>query len=110
MSGRYSRSKGHREELALVRALQANGFAAEKASRTGFTGPDISMPLLNVDRRIEVKVRSRGFEQLYAWLANRDILIFRGNRRQPLVILPLKLAAEIAAVAERNKKQEEAPT
>jgi hypothetical protein len=35
-------------------------------------------------------------------------LIVRADRREPLVVLPLKLAAEIAAVAER-KKNEVAP-
>jgi hypothetical protein len=44
----------------------------------------------------EVKVRARGFGQLYAWLDGREILIVRQDRREPLVILPLRLAAEIA--------------
>ena len=52
-----------------------------------------------VDRVVEVKVRAKGFAQLYAWLVNRDILIVRADRSEPLVILPLKLAAEIAAKA-----------
>jgi hypothetical protein len=38
MSGRESREKGRRTELALVHLLQKLGFAAEKTSRTGYSG------------------------------------------------------------------------
>jgi hypothetical protein len=55
--GRASRRKGVRGELALVRFLQARGFAAEKSSRTGYRGPDLSVPLLGRDLKCEVKVR-----------------------------------------------------
>jgi Holliday junction resolvase len=101
--GAQSRRKGNRAELALVRLLQSAGFAAEKCSRTGYSGPDLSVPLLGVDRRVEVKVRGDGFRQLYAWLAGADLLIVRADRREPLVILPLKFAVEIAAAAERAR-------
>jgi hypothetical protein len=84
-SGRHSRRKGSREELALVRFLQDHGFAAEKLSRTGYTGPDVSVPLLGVDRRVEVKVRSNGFRQPYDWLADADLLVVRADRAEPLV-------------------------
>jgi len=61
------------------------------------------VPILGVDRVAEVKVRGSGFRQIYDWLAGRDMLIVRADRRDPLVILPLKLAAEIAAVAEGRR-------
>jgi hypothetical protein len=54
---------------------------------------------------VEVKVRAHGFGQLYAWLDGREILIVRQDRREPLVILPLRLAAEIAGHAERSARQ-----
>lgn len=101
--GRGSRRKGAREELALVRLLQAAGFAAEKVSRTGYSGHDLSVPLLGVDRRSEVKVRANGFIQLYDWLNGADMLIVRADRRTPLVIVPWRLAVEIAAAAKRMR-------
>jgi hypothetical protein len=97
---RASRRKGAAEERAMVRYLQARGFAAEKSSRTGYRGPDLSVPLLGVDRSVECKVRAKAFGQLYRWLSNADLLIVRANRREPLCILPMWLASEIAAVAE----------
>jgi hypothetical protein len=48
---------------------------------------------------VEVKCRADGFRELYRWLIDRDILIVRADRSEPLVVLPLKLAAEIAAKA-----------
>lgn len=103
MSGRRSRDKGNRAERALVRFLQEQGFAAERVPLSGAAGGsyvgDLTIPLLGIDRCAEVKVRSHGFSQLYAWLEQRDLLIVRADRREPLVIIPLRLAAEIARKA-----------
>jgi Holliday junction resolvase len=98
-----SRRKGAAEERALVRYLQARGFAAEKSSRTGYAGHDLTVPVLGRDRRVEVKVRGNGFRRLYEWLDGADLLIVRADRREPLVVLPMRLAAEIAAAAEGRK-------
>jgi hypothetical protein len=69
----------------------------------GRFGGDVSMPLLGVDRRVEVKCRGNGFRRLYDWLGDADFLMVRSDRREPLVVLPLRLAAEVAAVAESNR-------
>ena len=90
-----------------MRALQDAGFAAERVPLSGSAGGsycgDLTVPLLGVDRIVEVKVRARGFAQLYDWLERRDLLVVRADRREPLVILPFKLAIAIAAAAERDK-------
>jgi Holliday junction resolvase len=105
--GRASRQKGNRLERAIVHALQDTGFAAERVPLSGAArgrfGGDVSVPLLGVDRRVEVKCRGNGFRELYRWLDGADFLIVRADRREPLVVLPLKLASEIAAVAEKKK-------
>jgi Holliday junction resolvase len=101
--GRASRDKGNRAERAIVKFLQDRGFAAERVPLSGSAGGsylgDLTVPVLNVDRVVEVKVRANGFRELYRWLDQRDILIVRADRSEPLVVLPLKLAAEIAAKA-----------
>jgi hypothetical protein len=61
------------------------------------------MPLLGSDKVVEVKCRADGFRELYRWLEGRDLLVVKADRRDPLVVLPLRLAAEIAAAAERGK-------
>jgi len=107
--GRRSRDKGNRAERAIVAFLQDNGFAAERVPLSGSAGGkyvgDVTIPLLGRDMCAEVKVRAHGFGQLYAWLDGREILIVRQDRREPLVILPLRLAAEIADYAERNSRK-----
>jgi Holliday junction resolvase len=105
--GRASRQKGNRAERALVHFLQSHGFAAERvplsgAARGRFAG-DLSVPVLGVDRRVEVKVRANGFRELYSWLGDRDLLIVRADRLEPLVVIPLKLATEIAVAAEKQR-------
>src|SRR5690242_1913149 len=105
--GRASRDKGNRAERSIVKFLQAQGFAAERVPLSGSAGGsylgDLTVPLLGVDRVVEVKVRARGFAQLYAWLTGRDLLVVRADRREPLVIAPWALALEVATAAERSK-------
>jgi Holliday junction resolvase len=105
VSGRRSRDKGSRTERAIVRFLQERGFAAEKISGLYVPGADLSVPVLGVDRRVEVKARSHGFAQLYSWLVDRDLLIVKSDRAEPLVILRLGLATEIAIAAEKGRSR-----
>src|SRR5215510_7596892 len=98
--GPASRDKGNRAERAIVKFLQDRGFAAERVPLSGAAGGsyvgDITVPLLGVDRCVEVKARANGFRQLYDWLEGRDLLIIRADRSDPLVVIPLTLAAKIA--------------
>jgi Holliday junction resolvase len=100
MSGAKHRRKGNRAERAVVTFLQDRGIAAERVPLSGSTGGkfsgDVSIPLLGRDLCAEVKIRAHGFNQLYSWLNGRDLLIVRQDRAEPLVILSLRLAAEIA--------------
>ena len=105
--GRSPRQKGNRSERALVRYLQDRGFAAERVPLSGSAGGkyagDLSVPVLGIDRRVEVKVRGNGFRELYSWLVDRDFLIVRADRAEPLVVIPLRLATEIALIAEKQR-------
>jgi hypothetical protein len=101
--GRASRKKGGRFELALVRVLQDAGLGAEKISRAGYSGGDLTVPVIGRDLVVEAKARASGFSRLYSWLEGRDALILKADRCAPLVVLPLRLAAEIAIAAERRK-------
>jgi hypothetical protein len=85
MGGLRTRRKGVRVELAIAisRAYQA--------------GLDLELPL-GADRmlQIECKARATGFAQLYDWLNDRDVLIGKADRQEPLVVVRMSLAAEIA--------------
>jgi Holliday junction resolvase len=111
MSGRASRDKGSRVERAIVALLQAHAFAAQRVplsgSARGRFGGDVSVPLLGVDRRVEVKARRNGFAQLYSWLAAHDFLVLKADRKEPLIVLRLSEAARIAAVAEKHRNAPE---
>ena len=105
--GRKSRDKGNRLERAIVRLLQDAGLGAERVPLSGSAGGsycgDISVPLLGRDLTVECKARKDGFRELYTWLDGRDALIVRADRKEALVIVPLRLAVEIAVAAERAK-------
>jgi Holliday junction resolvase len=103
--GKASRQKGDRAERAIVHYLQDRGFAAERVPLSGSAGGsytgDLTVPLLGVDRVVEAKVRASGFRELYRWLETRDALVVKADRREPLVIVRLSLAAEVMRAAER---------
>jgi Holliday junction resolvase len=105
--GRRARDKGSRFERLIVRPAQDAGVAAERIPLYGAAGGsfsgDVSLPLLRRDLCIEAKRRATGFSQLYASLDGRDALIVKADRRERLVILPLRMALEVAAAAERGK-------
>jgi hypothetical protein len=107
--GRASRAKGNRVERQIVRLLQDHGFAADRVPLSGAAcgrfGGDISVPLLGVDRRVQVKCRGEGFRRLYAWLDGADLLIVGDDPSEPLVGLPLRFAADIAAPAEKSRRE-----
>jgi hypothetical protein len=103
------KQKGDRAERSVVAAMQASGFAAERTLRPGATpgrkSPtyDIAMPLLGVDRKIEVKARATGFAQAYRWLEGNYALVIRRDRSEPPVVLRLRDALGIARIAEKSK-------
>jgi len=105
--GRASRDKGNRLERAVVHLLQDYGLGAERIPLSGSAGGsfsgDVTAPLVGRDFTIECKSRANGFLELYAWLEGRDALIIKADRRDALVVLPLRFAAEIATAAERRK-------
>src|SRR3977135_115768 len=67
--GRASRDNATRAERAIVKFLQERGFAAERVPLSGSAGGsylgDLTVPIIGVDRVVEVKVRAKGFGQLY---------------------------------------------
>jgi hypothetical protein len=92
MSGLHSRRKGARVELVMAKLI-----GAQKVSRAYQAGHDLEL-LLGEDRalRIECKARADGFRELYSWLNERDVVIVKADRQEPLVVLRISLAAEIA--------------
>ena len=95
MSRRRTGDESTRMERAIVRVLQAQG-AVPKIGGIYNPGTDISMSFLGSDTTIEVKRGATGFAELYDWLNDRDMLIGKADRQEPLVVLRMSLAAEIA--------------
>jgi len=57
---------------------------------------DIVRPLLGRDLCVEVKVRPDGFRELYCCRNQRNVLIVKADRQEPLVVVRLSLAMEVA--------------
>ena len=104
---RFSRDKGLRGERGIVHLLQERGRAAERIPLSGSAGGrytgDISVPVMGIDRRLEVKVRANGFRELYKWLDDNYAVVVRADRRRPLLVIPLDLAVDVLDAAEKRE-------
>jgi hypothetical protein len=92
VSGLHSRRKGARVELAIAKLI-----GARKVSRAYQAGHDLEVALGEGRMlRIECKARADGFRELYSWLNERDVLIVKADRQEPLVVVRMGLAMQIA--------------
>ena len=89
-----SRRKGARVENDIAHAIHRHGIPARKRSGMYIAGHDLDVQIRGRTLRAEVKSRATGFGTIYSWLADRDVLIVKADRREPLVVLPLDLAAQ----------------
>jgi hypothetical protein len=90
MSGLRSRSKGVRTERTIAKMI-----GAQKVSRAYAAGHDLEFMFGHRSLRIECKARADGFRELYSWLEACDALIVKADRREPLVVVRLRLAVDL---------------
>lgn len=91
MPGKAPRRKGDNAERELARLLGGQRVPLSGAAGGDYAG-DVVVPGLG---RGEVKRRRDGFKQLYAWLEGRDFLALRADRREWLIVLPVKKALQL---------------
>ena len=98
--GKASRDKGARTERQIVNSLQEAGLGAERIPLSGAAGGsfkgDVTVPVLGIDRKLEVKCRASGFRQIYDWKAEHYGLVIKADRKQPLIVLSLDDFARLA--------------
>jgi hypothetical protein len=89
-----SRDKGARGEREIVNILIGEGYKAKRTAPLQTyqknDAPDILVETEKGNVSIEVKLRANGFKQIYQWLANNNALIIKSDRKEPLIIQPLK--------------------
>ena len=85
--GERSRRSGARNERNLAAVLPG----ARKISRAGYTGPDLEWR----GRHIEVKYRADGFNLLYRWLTDTQILAVRRKRKSWLIVIPVDVLLDL---------------
>jgi hypothetical protein len=104
MSGRSLSQQGHSRGAQHCQAAAGwrHRGGARAVVRRGWCwrcAGDIVLPLLGRDLCVEVKARADGFRELYCWLNQRDVLIVKADRQEPLVVVRLSFATEIAKLA-----------
>lgn len=101
--GRSPRQKGDRLERALVRLLEQHGIISVRVPQSGAKGGkyrgDLVLPLGDRELVVEVKHHGTSFKRLYDWLAGRDLLLVKADRKEVLIVVPLRLAVEIIKLA-----------
>ena len=89
MSGKRSRDKGSREELAIVNLHKDHGIFAERTLENGKRPNgdmawDIDLYVYGVDEAPligECKVKGQGFKKIYDYLGDADFLTIRADRK-----------------------------
>jgi hypothetical protein len=79
-----SRRKGARVENEIVHKLNHHGIPARKRSGMYIPGHDLDVTVRGRTLRTEVKSRAKGFGALYSFLADRDVMIVKADRQEPL--------------------------
>ena len=92
MSGRAPKRKGDRVEREVVKLLTKGGVHAKRVplsgAAKGYPGDVVAeLPGLG-EACLECKAR-HDFKTLYGWLEQRDGLILKGDRKEPLMVLTL---------------------
>lgn len=106
--GKFSRDKGGRGERLVVAKMNEHGFDAQRVPLSGaalgrFAG-DIVVTVCRENWRGEVKLRAKGFGQIYGWLGRHQFLVVKADRQDPLVVMRLSDAARIGAIAQKAGK------
>jgi hypothetical protein len=91
--GKRSRDKGIREERVIRKIFNDAGIKCRRVPLSGacegFKG-DLIAEYGGDTVQIESKVRANGFRQVYGWLEGNDLLVIKADRKEHLVVLPLK--------------------
>jgi hypothetical protein len=93
--GIKSRRKGARIELDVLHELQDAGIKCEKLSAMYKKTHDMRITMLGRDNKAETKCRANGFATIYRWLKPVDLLILRADRKEALVVMPMKTLIEL---------------
>jgi hypothetical protein len=108
--GSKSKQKGNRGERRIAALLREAGLIADRVPMSGalkFLGRayrgdvQLDLALLSDPLVCEVKSYKNKFGQLYAWLGDdKDLLIVKDDRQEPLVVCRLGLATLILNIVE----------
>ena len=103
-----SREKGNRGERAIVALLKAYGLDAYRVPLSGAARgfkDDVELRIPNRTLRIESKVRSKGFKNIYLWIRGADILVVKKDHEKPLAIIDLQLLGQILSQIHRSQTE-----
>jgi Holliday junction resolvase len=104
--GRAPTRKGTRVERELVQLLCELGLPCARVALSGAIGGahsgDVDLELRGRTAKIQVKAR-RQFRTLHRWLNGAELLLLKGDRCDPLVVMPIQLFAELATAAQRGR-------
>ena len=100
IGGKASRQKGDRFEREVVASLADAGILAERVPLSGAAGGmfggDIQAFLKPGRVKLECKVRTRAWLDLYGWIVGNYALVIKRDREEPLVVMRLKDFQKIA--------------
>ena len=100
--GKASRDKGARRERETVSLFKSWGLRAERVPLSGAVryqdnGGDVDVykPGRDAPFVCEVKGRRQFPSYLYQWLGENDFLVLKGDRVEPVAVMPMRVLREL---------------
>lgn len=97
-----SKQKGDRAERAIVELLRSFGLDAYRVPLSGAVNgfkDDIEIRHGDKTLRLESKVRSKGFRNIYRWKADSDCLVIKADNQEPLAVVSLARLAKLISAS-----------
>ncbi len=95
-----SYAKGARIEREIKALFEQAGFQVVRSAGS-HTDTDLYIYNKEIGISLEVQVKARKSLQVYAWLSSADALVLKADRKEPLIVMPLKTFLEVVKWRQR---------
>lgn len=84
--------KGYRVEREILQIFEENGF---QVVRSAGSHSNIDIFISNKKVNLGIQIKARKKHSVYSLFENADALVIKGDRKEPIICIPLKTFLEM---------------